>query len=169
MGSFTSLDFALEYPHRINSLTLIGNSSGPRDVKEREIYRSDWIEPEIQLRIGNPVSGGVTVLEKDPAYRRFQNTDAGGWQRYVGNLREQSVAGAINILHTVHWYRRSLWNDRERLEKLTKAVLLAYGDEDYYLLGETNRFLHEHLPNSYLHEFRPSGHLFHGAGYLYFN
>ncbi len=161
MGSFTALDFALEYPQRINSLTLIGNSSGPRDATERETYRHDWLEPEIQSRMENPESGSVALLAKDPAYQRFQSTNAEGWQRYSDNLREQSVAGAINILRTVHWNRRSLWNDRERLAKLIKPVLLAYGNEDFYLVSETNRFLHETLPNSFLSEYKPCGHLVH--------
>ena len=37
MGSFTSLDFALHHPERVLSLTLVGNSSVPRDDTEREL------------------------------------------------------------------------------------------------------------------------------------
>ena len=39
MGSFTSLDVALRHPERVLSLTLVGNSSGPRDDEEREHFR----------------------------------------------------------------------------------------------------------------------------------
>ena len=94
-------------------------------------------------------------------YQRFQNTDAEGWKRYTDNLRGQSVIGAVNILRSVHWNRRSLWNDRERLAKLNRPVLLVFGNEDFYLVSETNHFLHETLPNSVLKEFKPNGHLVH--------
>ena len=42
MGSFTSLDFTLNHPDRVRSLTLVGNSSGPRNDKERENYQEEW-------------------------------------------------------------------------------------------------------------------------------
>jgi 3-oxoadipate enol-lactonase len=148
MGSFTSLDFALNYPDRVISLTLVGNSSGPRDDAERDGYRNDWVEPEIQRRQAEEEQGGIAILEEDPAYQRLRLENPDEWKRYANHLSEQSDAGAINILRTVHWNRRSIWQDKARLSAFEKPVLLAFGDEDYYLVGETSRFLHETLPNS---------------------
>jgi hypothetical protein len=45
------------------------------------------------------------------------------------------------VLSTVHWNRRSLFEDQVRLKDLEKPVLLVTGDDDYYLVGETNAFL----------------------------
>ncbi len=159
MGSFTSLDFALDHAGRVRSLTLVGISSGPRDEEERETYRSGWVTPEVRRREAQREAGAVSVLEEDPAYRRFQSANPESWRRYVANLREQSVSGALHVLQTLHWNRRSLWKDRERLANLSLPVLLVMGDEDYYLVDETNRFLNDVVPDSRLHVFAGTGHL----------
>lgn len=159
MGSFTSLDFALNYPQRVISLTLVGNSSGPRDDAEREIYRTGWIIPETERRQHLGTEGGVNILEQDPAYRTFQTNDPERWQIYADNLREQSVQGALHVINSVHWNRRSLWQEAKRIASFNQPVLLVYGDEDYFLVGETNRYLHHTFPNSRLHEFQRTGHL----------
>ena len=159
MGSFTSLDFALDHPGRVKSLTLVGNSSGPRNDAERRSYRDDWVAPEIERRLAEGGEGAVAVLAQDPAYRSFREQDPAGWQRYSGHLRAQPVEGAVNILKTLHWNRRSLWDDQDRLAVVTCPVMLIMGAEDYYLVGETNAFLDEVLPNSRRHCFDETGHL----------
>ncbi len=159
MGSFTCLDFALNHSVHVESLTLVGNSSGPRDANERKKYISNWVKPEMRQREIHNNEGGVLILTEDPAYTNFQQIDTVGWQRYAQNLREQSVSGAVNILKTLHWNRRSLWQDQGRLMQLNIPVLLVYGDQDYFLVGKTNNFLHEILPNSRLHCFDTTGHL----------
>lgn len=159
MGSFTSLDFALTHPDRVKSLTLVGNSSGPRDAAERTRYRQDWVGHEIRLREAQGGDGAVAVLQSDPAYRSLQRNDAQGWTRYADNLRGQSPEGAIHILSTLHWNRRSLFEDKARLMAYSQPVLLVTGDEDYYLVGETNTFLSDALPDATWHRFEGTGHL----------
>lgn len=159
MGSFTSLDFALNHPGRVTSLTLVGNSSGPRDEAERTRYRQEWIGHEIRLREARGGDGAVSVLENDPAYRAFRENDTAGWATYAGNLRGQSHLGAVHVLSTLHWNRRSLFDDATRLGALETPVMLVTGDEDYYLVGETNAFLDEILPNAAWHRFSGTGHL----------
>lgn len=159
MGSFTGLDFALTYPDRVTSLTLVGNSSGPRDEAERMRYRKDWIGHELRLREAQGGDGAVRVLENDPAYRSFQKNDPAGWAIYAENLRGQSPEGAIHVLSTVHWNRRSLFEETAKLRAFEKPVLLVTGDEDYYLVGETNAFLQDTFPNAKWHRFKTTGHL----------
>ncbi|MCP4188055.1 MAG: alpha/beta hydrolase [Gammaproteobacteria bacterium] len=159
MGSFTSLDFALNHPDRVRSATLVGNSSGPRDSVEQVGYRQDWVGHEIRLRKTEGVEGAVAVLTNDPAYQSFQENDPGGWAIYTGNLHEQSVKGAIHILSTLHWDRRSLFDDRQRLKTLEVPILLITGNEDCYLVRETNVFLKEILPNVIWRDFEGTGHL----------
>lgn len=159
MGSFTSLDFALIHPDRVTSLTLVGNSSGPRDEAERNRYRQDWVGHEIRLREERGGDGAVEVLEADPAYQSFQKNDPKGWASYADNLRGQSPQGAVHVLSTLHWNRRSLFADSERLEAFEKPVLLVTGDDDYYLVGETNAFLCKTLPDARWHRFPGTGHL----------
>ena len=159
MGSFTSLDFAMNYTDRVKTLTLIGNSSGPRTSQEKQTYRDGWVTPEIQKRLSEGAEGGVSVLATDPAYQNFRQIDKLSWDYYTECLAEQSTDGAINILKTLHWDRRSLWQDKDRLANLKIPVFLAYGDQDYYLVVETNRFLHEQVSNSQLQVFSETGHL----------
>lgn len=169
MGSFTSLDFALNHCDRVQSITLIGNSSGPRDEQERAGYRQNWIGDEIRLREIHGAGGAIAALEKEFAYQRFRKNDPDGWAIYAENLRGQSVAGAIHILSTLHWDRRSLFDDGLRLKALDKPFLLVTGDEDYYLVGETNAFLNRVLPNSIWHNFKCTGHLVNVEQALEFN
>ncbi|MEM7074221.1 MAG: alpha/beta hydrolase [Pseudomonadota bacterium] len=159
MGSFTSLDFALEHPDRIASLTLVGISSGPRDAAEQDRYRRTWVGHEIRLREDLGAKGGVAVLEDDPAYRSFQRDAPDDWAIYAENLRGQSAQGAVHVLSTLHWDRRSLFDDTDRLAAFAAPVMLVTGDEDYYLVGETNAFLHDILPDVAWHHFPATGHL----------
>ena len=159
MGSFTSLDFTLEQPGRVRSLTLVGNSSGPRDADERERYRTDWLGHEIRSRERSGGRGAVEVLEQDPAYRSLQRNLPAIWHDYAERLSAQSVAGALNILKTLHWNRRSIWADEARLRSIQCPVLLVHGDEDHYLVGETNRYLEGVMPKVSRHLFESTGHL----------
>lgn len=159
MGSFTALDFTLEHPERVLSLTLVGNSSGPRTADERERYRRDWIENEIQVRERNGSRGAVDILERDPAYQSLQKNLPDVWRDYANRLAGQSVTGALNILKTLHWDRRSIWSDEARLRAITCPVLLVHGDEDYYLVEETNQYLEQVIPDASRNLFESSGHL----------
>ncbi len=159
MGSFTSLDFVLEHPERVLSLTLVGNSSGPRTEDERERYRRDWIGHEIGERERFGGRGAVAVLERDPAYQALQKNLPAAWRDYANRLLHQSLPGSLNILKTLHWNRRSIWADEARLRAISCPVLLAHGDEDYYLVGETNRFLEQVVPGARRTLFESTGHL----------
>ena len=50
-----------------------------------------------------------------------------------------------------------------------KSVLLLTGDEDYYLVEETNAFLNEVLPNATWRVFEGTGHLVNLERALEFN
>ncbi len=159
MGSFTSLDVALAHPERVLSLTLVGNSSGPRNAKERERYRQNWIAEEIRLRQNHGPAGAVDVLRNDPAYQSFQAKDPEGWATYAANLEQQPVHSAIHILKTLHWNRVSLFDQANRIHAFTRPVLLVTGAEDYYLVDETNQFLMQALPYCKHLQFDQTGHL----------
>ena len=159
MGSFTALDFTLSHPKRVLSLALVGNSSGPRNADEREQYRTEWIGHEIRLREQSGGHGAVAVLEQDPAYKSFQQNLPAAWNDYAGRLLVQSVTGALNILKTLHWNRRSIWADEARLRTISCPVLLVHGDEDCYLVDETNRYLEQVIPNASRTLFESTGHL----------
>ncbi len=159
MGSFTSLDFAMQYPNRVRTLTLVGNSSGPRNPQERDEYRSGWASEEIRVRSELGGDGAVQILQRDPAYRRFQHEHPEAWARYAERLRRQPTSGALRVLETLHWHRRSLWPDAARLEAITCPVLLVHGGEDYFLVAETNRFLEDTIPSAHRVLSGSTGHL----------
>ena len=159
MGSFTCLDFSLKHPEHVLSVTLVGNSSGPRDEDERKEYRRVWIGEEVRLREAQGNNGAVAVLEKDPAYQSLQQNEPAAWFTYAENLRQQSVEGAIHILSTLHWNRHSLFDLEPKLRSFDKPVLLITGDDDHYLVAETNAYLNRVLPNSVWHNFEGTGHL----------
>ena len=99
MGSFTSLDFALNYTDRVKTLTLVGNSSGPRTSQERQSYRDGWVAPEIERRRSEGAEGSISILEADPAYQNCQRTDKHSWDYYAQCLRAQcDLSFKINLL-----------------------------------------------------------------------
>ena len=83
-----------------------------------------------------------------PRTKAFKGTTLRAGTHTLKIFGASHVHGAIYILSTLHWNRRSLFDDRPRLEKFDKPVLLLTGDEDYYLVGETNAFLNEVLPHA---------------------
>lgn len=141
------------------SLTLVGNSSGPRNSAETDRYRNQWVGEEIRLREEIGSDGAVAILAQDPAYQSFQRRLPDEWRDYAVRLSRQSVTGALNILKTLHWDRRSIWSDEARLRSIVCPVLLAYGDEDYFLVGETNLYLESVAPNAHRMLFEGTGHL----------
>ncbi len=159
MGSFTILDVALTHPERVLSLTLVGNSSGPRNAREREHYQLNWLEQEIRMRLTHGQAGAVDVLQRDPAYQSFQANDPEGWAIYASNLAQQPIHGAIHILKTLHRNRISLFSQADRIRVFPKPVLLVNGTEDYYLVGETGNFLARTLPHCNHLRFDRTGHL----------
>jgi len=159
MGSFTSLDFTLQHPGRVRSLTLVGNSSGPRNTEEKARYQNEWVGEEIRLRQQSGARGAVEILEQDPAYQSLQRNLPEEWRAYAERLAAQSVTGAINILRTLHWNRRSIWEDEARLRGICCPVLLVHGEEDYFLVGDTNHYLEGVIPNAHRVFFEATGHL----------
>ena len=159
MGSFTALDVTLTHPDRVRSLTLVGNSSGPRDEAERERYRDGWVDEEIRHREQLGGRGAVAILEADPAYRTLRIDHPDVWAAYAARLAAQSVDGALHVLRRVHRDRRSLWDDEARLRAIACPVLLVHGDEDYFLVGETNDYLEEVIPQVRRVVFIGAGHL----------
>ena len=53
----------------------------------------------------------------------------------------------------------SIWADEARLRTISCPVLLAHGDEDYYLVGETNHYLEQIIPGASRILFESTGHL----------
>ena len=146
MGSFTSLDFAMRHPNRVRTLTLVGHSSGPRDPQEQDRYRTGWVGEEIRWRNELGSDGAVEILERDPAYQRLRREHPAEWAAYANRLKGQPVSGALHILKTLHWNRRSLWSETAEIQAITCPVLLVHGDEDYFLVAETNHFLEDTIP-----------------------
>ena len=62
-------------------------------------------------------------------------------------------------MSTLHWNRRSLFDDIARLQAFERPVMLVTGDEDYYLVEDTNAFLANILQDARRHSFPATGHL----------
>ncbi len=159
MGSYTSLCLVMAEESRAASLVLVGNSSGPRGPEEQAAYRDGWIGPEIVAREAGGGAAAVTHLAADPAYRDFQRKDPEGWADYAANLRGQAVEGALHILRSLHWNRVSLWDRAKHLKQIALPLLLVWGENDYYLVEETNRFLEALVRGARSAVFPETGHL----------
>ena len=73
------------------------------------------------------------------------------------------------MLSTLHWKRRSLFDAAANIRTFDKPVLLVTGDDDYYLVEETNAFLSENFPNARWRRFPATGHLVNIERYEAFN
>lgn len=155
MGSFATLQMALDYPAACHSITVVGTGTGSEPESHQEyknIFRrsaqqindlgmAEYVE---QYALG---SARQTLLKKDPM----------GWHLFKKHMAEHSPIGCRNTLIGVQAGRPSLWDLKDALAKIDLPALLMTGDKDLPTL-QTHLMLNQVLKRSGLAILPRSGH-----------
>jgi pimeloyl-ACP methyl ester carboxylesterase len=155
MGGYATLIFGLSHPARARSLTVAGCGYG--SVKsERESFRGDS-----ELVARRLETEGMAVVAdfygRGPTRVQFIDKDPRGWQEFYDQLASGSAAGRALTLRGVQMTRPSVFDLRERLERLDVPTLVVTGDEDEPCL-EPAVFMKRVIPTAGLVVLPKTGH-----------
>jgi pimeloyl-ACP methyl ester carboxylesterase len=128
MGGYATLIFGLCYPDRALSLTVAGCGYGSV-AADREAFRRDSdlvarrLESEGMAKVADFYGRGPTRVQ-------FIDKDPRGWQEFYDQLASGSAPGHALTLRGVQMSRPSVFELRERMERLEVPTLVVTGDED---------------------------------------
>jgi pimeloyl-ACP methyl ester carboxylesterase len=128
MGGYATLIFGLCYPDRALSLTVAGCGYGSV-AADREGFRRDSdlvarrLESEGMAKVADFYGRGPTRVQ-------FMDKDPRGWQEFYDQLASGSATGHALTLRGVQMSRPSVFELRERMERLEVPTLVVTGDED---------------------------------------
>lgn len=155
MGGFAALHFGLDFAERALSLVVAGAGYGAEKQFER-YFRDTSLEvarqfeaqgSEAYSHIYGMAASRIPFLVKDPR----------GWAEFRRTLATHSARGAANTMRGVQARRASIYDLKERLEKMTAPTLIVVGDEDDHCL-QPGLFMKRSIPASGLAVLPKTGH-----------
>ena len=156
MGSYSSLQVALNAPERALSITLAGVGSGS-SLEHLETFRAQCRATADQYEaIGSAevakgtreAPGRIPFLVKDPR----------GHADFYAALARHDAKGSANTMRSFQGGRPSIYTQADAISKVTTPALIICGDEDDNCV-EPSLFLKKHLPAAGLTFFPKSGHV----------
>ena len=156
MGSYSSLQIALNAPDRALSLTLAGVGSGS-DLNNLDAFRRQCQATAEQFAtIGSAEVAKVT--REAPGRIPFLVKDPRGHADFYAALARHDAKGSANTMRSFQGGRPSIYTQADAISKVTTPALIICGDEDDNCV-EPSLFLKKHLPAAGLAFFPKSGHV----------
>jgi proline iminopeptidase len=156
MGSYSSLQVALNAPERALSMTLAAVGSGS-SLANLEAFRAQCRANAEQLEtIGSVEVAKVT--REAPSRIPFLVKDPRGHADFYAGLARHDARGSANTMRGFQGGRPSIYTMTEDIRKVTTPALILCGDEDDNCI-EPSLFLKKHLPAAGLALFPKSGHV----------
>ena len=153
MGGSLALHFGLTHPQMCRSLIVAAAGSG-------SVNSEAWKE-EAEANAKRFETEGMKMVADDyatgPARIQFQHKDPMGWQEFRDALAEHSSIGAANTFRGVQINRPSIFDLKERMNKLTVPTLIFIGDEDEPCV-DAAVFMKRNIPTAGLSVLPQSGH-----------
>lgn len=140
-GGFFALDYALSYPERVRSLTIVSSLMGITDP--------DYVAVNERLR--PPFFAGLPhdFQELSPSYRAGNPAGLAAWQA----LEHQAIPGKVRIYpHSRH---KMTW---AKLETIRQPTLLMTGESDLYTPPALLRMQARHMPHADIAVIGEAGH-----------
>jgi 3-oxoadipate enol-lactonase len=156
MGGYTSLQVALNHPHRVRSLVLAGTGSG-----SERWYTQDFHKHARELGDQFEREGSATVAKSygtGPSRLPFLLKDPRGFAEFTARLAEHDAQGSANTSRGFQGARPSLYDFANELRKLNTPALIVVGDEDERCI-EPSLFLKDALSASGLVLLPKTGHV----------
>jgi 3-oxoadipate enol-lactonase len=156
MGSYSSLQVALNAPERMLSMTLAGVGSGS-SMENLDTFRNACVETAEQFeKIGSVEVAKVT--REAPGRIPFLVKDPRGHADFYAALARHDSMGSANTMRGFQAGRPSIYTMADAITTATTPALIICGDEDDACV-EPSLFLKKHLPAAGLTFFPKSGHV----------
>jgi proline iminopeptidase len=156
MGSYSSLQIALNAPERALSMTLAGVGSGS-SLDNLETFRAQCRATADQYEaIGAAEVAKVT--REAPGRIPFLVKDPRGHADFYAALARHDARGSANTMRSFQGERPSIYTQTDAIRKIATPALIICGDEDDNCV-EPSLFLKKHLAASGLTFFPKSGHV----------
>ena len=156
MGSYSSLQVALNAPDRMLSMTLAGVGSGS-SLENLDAFRKQCIANAEQFEtLGSADVAKVT--REAPGRIPFLVKDPRGHADFYAALACHDAKGSANTMRGFQGGRPSIYTLTEAIRKALTPALIICGDEDDACI-EPSLFLKKHLPAAGLTLFPKSGHV----------
>jgi 3-oxoadipate enol-lactonase len=156
MGSYSSLQVALNAPDRMLSMTLAGVGSGS-SLENLDTFHKSCRDTADQFeKIGSVEVAKVT--REAPGRIPFLVKDPRGHADFYAALARHDSKGSANTMRGFQGGRPSIYTLADAIKKAMTPALIICGDEDDACV-EPSLFLKRHLPASGLTFFPKSGHV----------
>ena len=156
MGSYSSLQVALNAPERAVSMTLAGVGSGST-IENLDAFRNQCrANAEQYETIGSEEVAKAT--REAPSRIPFLLKDPRGHADFYNSLARHDAKGSANTMRSFQGGRPSIYTLKDSIEKVSTPALIICGDEDENCI-DPSLFLKKHLPASGLAFFPKSGHV----------
>ncbi|BAT58332.1 3-oxoadipate enol-lactonase 2 [Variibacter gotjawalensis] len=158
MGAYSSLQVGLHRPERAISLTLAGVGSGSSaETKHVEDFRKNSAHhAELYEREGAEYM--ANVYAESPNRISFAVKDPRGYQEFMAALARHDAQGSAHTQRGFQGKRPSIFDFKDKLQKLQVPTLIVCGDEDDACI-EPSLFLKQSIPTSGLAMFPKTGHV----------
>ena len=156
MGSYSSLQVALNAPERALSMTLAGIGSGS-SLDDLDAFRAQCRANAEQFEtLGSAEVAKVT--REAPGRIPFLVKDPRGHADFYAALARHDAKGSANTMRGFQGGRPSIYTQVDAIRKARTPALIICGDEDDNCV-EPSLFLKKHLAASGLTFFPKSGHV----------
>ena len=156
MGSYSSLQVALNASSRIRSMVLAGVGSGS-SLEQLDAFRAQCRATAEQFEtLGSAETAKVT--REAPGRIPFLVKDPRGHADFYAALARHDAKGSANTMRGFQGGRPSIYTMTDAIRRVTTPALIICGDEDDACI-EPSLFLKKHLPASGLTFFPKSGHV----------
>jgi pimeloyl-ACP methyl ester carboxylesterase len=153
MGGSVVLNFALKYPERCTSISVVGTGAG---TTHRETFEQD-IRDVVSLIRTQGMRAFANTYAEGPTRLPFKRKDPFGWSEFRDQLAEHSAEGQANTMQGVMLRRPTIFSLESSLRQLQVPTLVAIGDEDEPCV-DVAVFLKRVLPSAGLLVLPNSGH-----------
>lgn len=156
MGSYSSLQAALNAPERVQSMTLAGVGSGS-DLTNLDAFRANCRANAEQFESLGSVEV-AKVTREAPGRIPFLVKDPRGHADFYASLARHDAKGSANTMRGFQGGRPSIYTMTDAIKSVATPALIICGDEDDACIAPS-LFLKKHLPASGLTFFPKSGHV----------
>jgi proline iminopeptidase len=156
MGSYSSLQVALNAPARALSMTLAAIGAGS-DLDNLDAFRAQCVANAEQYEaIGSVEVAKVT--REAPSRIPYLVKDPRGHADFYAALARHDAKGSANTMRSFQGKRPSIYTMTDAIRHVPTPALILCGDEDDNCTGPS-LFLKKHLPAAGLSFFPKSGHV----------